>query len=83
MFPARITSGLSIGKVLSGISKALSTINQMIPIYNQAKPMINNGKKILNTLKMININQDDVLDSNTKVIENKKTDNNNSPVFFS
>ncbi len=46
-----VGSGLSLGKVLSGISKGLSIANQVIPIYQQAKPMISNARKVLQVVK--------------------------------
>ena len=39
-------SGLSLTKVLSGISKGLGLMNQAIPIYKEIKPMIGNAKKL-------------------------------------
>jgi len=49
-----VSSGLSLTKVLGGISKTLSIANQVIPLYREAKPMINNAKTILNVLKGLN-----------------------------
>ena len=85
MFTNNISS-FSFGKILGGVSKVLGIANQLIPIYNQAKPVINNSKKILGALKDIapvknsNINNNPKISNSTK---NKKTDNNNLPVFFS
>ena len=84
MFPSKITSGITIGKVLGGISKTLNIINQMLPIYNQAKPMINNSKKIYKALKEFTINDKETSKSEIKELPNKKTEKlNNLPVFFS
>ena len=45
-----VGSGLSLTKVLGGISKGLSIANQVIPLYQQAKPMIQNARKVMNVL---------------------------------
>lgn len=49
-----VTSGLTLGKVLTGISKGLTIANQVIPLYQQAKPMINNARKVMSVLKEMN-----------------------------
>lgn len=71
MFGAPINSGLSLTKVLGGISKTLAIANQVIPLYKEAKPMINNARNIFSVLKDIN-----------KGVSNKsstnKTSNNSS-----
>lgn len=46
-----IGSGLTFGKVLSGISKGLSIANQVIPLYQQAKPMIENARKVMEVVR--------------------------------
>ena len=75
---------ISFGKILGGISKTLGFVNQIIPIYNQAKPMINNSKKILNILKNLDIPKKTEMNTNAKILDNKKTDSaTNLPVFFS
>jgi len=90
MFGSNVaTSGLTFGKVLTGISKTLSIANQVIPLYQQAKPMINNAKTILTAIKGIKfdnpknseITKELTIKSNTNGnIEKAKT--NNNPVFF-
>ncbi|MBQ4583488.1 MAG: hypothetical protein IJA94_01145 [Bacilli bacterium] len=90
MFPNISSQGLSITKVLTGISKTLNVANQIIPIYNQAKPMINNAKNILAVLKDINVKPNKNNNSSIKKsqpVNNtqiKKTDFplTNEPVFF-
>lgn len=49
-----IGSGLSLGKVLSGLSRGLTIANQVIPLYQQAKPMISNARKVMSVLKEFN-----------------------------
>lgn len=46
-----VARGLTLGKVLSGISRGLSIANQVIPIYEQAKPMIGNARKLMSAIK--------------------------------
>lgn len=92
MFGANtIKSGLTLSKVLGGISKTLSIANQVIPLYQQAKPMINNAKTIIGALKDItskstSANNISNKDSQPNLItDNSNTINNNSintPVFF-
>ena len=45
-----VGSGLSLTKVLGGISRGLSIANQVIPLYQQAKPMIQNARKVMSVL---------------------------------
>ncbi len=53
-----ITSGLSLTKVISGISKTLNIANQVIPLYQQVKPIISNASSILSVFKEFNSNDD-------------------------
>lgn len=87
------STGLTLGKVLSGISKGLSIANQVIPIYQQAKPMISNARKMMAVLKDIkDIPSKTVIDTDAKeknvnpnskkVPEMPRTLNNSNPVFF-
>lgn len=84
-----VSSGLSLAKILTGISQTLNIANQVIPIYKEAKPLISNAKNIFsvfnefkNTSATKTIESSDFKVKNT--IENKsKTINNESnPVFF-
>lgn len=81
------TTGLTIGKVFSGISKSLNVINQLIPIYREVKPVIGNAKNILSVLKDVNtssINKESSTPSidTKKDISNIENISNNNPVFF-
>ncbi len=49
--PRSIFSGLSLGRVVGGISKTLGVVNQIIPIYKEAKPMIDNAKSAFALMK--------------------------------
>ncbi len=82
-----VGSGLSLTKVLGGISKGLSIANQVIPLYQQAKPMIQNARKVMNVLgelkKTNNISKTTVDVKNVKEkTESLKIQSTNSPVFF-
>ena len=82
-----VSSGLSLTKVLGGISKGLSIANQVIPLYQQAKPMIQNARKVMNVLgelkKTNNISKTTVDVKNVKEkTESLKIQSTNSPVFF-
>lgn len=82
-----VSSGLSLTKVLGGISEGLSIANQVIPLYQQAKPMIQNARKVMNVLgelkKTNNISKTTVDVKNVKEkTESLKIQSTNSPVFF-
>ena len=82
-----VSSGLSLAKVLGGISKGLSIVNQVIPLYQQAKPMIQNARKVMSVLgelkKTNNISKTTVDVKNVKEkTESLKIQSTNSPVFF-
>lgn len=90
-----ITNGLTLGRVLSGISRGLTIANQVIPLYQQAKPMISNARKVMSVLKEFKntpiTSSTSSSDNNisTKKEANYITSSNNSlnkpesmPVFF-
>lgn len=94
MFGNTPTSGLTIGKVISGISKSLNVVNQLIPIYKEVKPVIGNAKTILSTLKEFGntniksaqktiINKNEIIKKDIPLKENiSNISTNNNPVFF-
>ena len=90
MFGSAPSSGLSLGKVISGISKSLSVVNQLLPLYREIKPVIGNVKNILNTLKEVgNIKSIPEKKNLTSSVSNKTKDtsiiestSSNNPVFF-
>ena len=90
MFP-NPSSGLSLIKIIGGISKSLSIANEIIPLYQQAKPMIQNARNAFSSLKQVNKQQESVslqtnaslqnnLKQNKKVITSRN--NFNNPTFF-
>lgn len=46
MFPAPTRTGLSLTKIVGGISKTLNVANQIIPLYVQARPIISNARGV-------------------------------------
>jgi hypothetical protein len=79
MFGNQITSGLSFGKIISGLSKTLNIANQVIPIYKQAKPLINNLGNITKILKSDDTNK--TISTSKEIV--KETNNKvNLPTFF-
>ncbi len=89
MFGNPVSSGLTLTKVIGGLSKTLNIANQVIPLYREAKPMLQNAKTILSVLKDVNkgsttpkkntVNQVTKKDSITESLPRKIT---NSPSFF-
>lgn len=93
MFPSNmIKTGLTLPKVLGGISKTLNVANQVIPLYMQAKPMIQNARKAFTLAKEIMAPPNETKKSPTKkatstVTLQKKEEyisptSQNNPVFF-
>ncbi len=84
--------GLSLAKIIGGLSKTLQIANQVIPIYQKAKPMIKNARSIMNVLKTINktssqnnetkIANKNNLKINIKKANETKKEENTSPTFF-
>lgn len=88
-----LTSSLSFGKIIGGISKTLNIANQLIPLYIKAKPIISNANKTLGILKEITSNSASQKNSknpsnnnieayhnNSEISTNKKEEN--EPTFF-
>ena len=81
-------SGLSLTKVLSGISKGLGLMNQAIPIYKEIKPMIGNAQKLMSLAKEFSNTSPKTIDVTPKKEVEKttplkdKTINTTNPVFF-
>lgn len=89
MFNNIASSGLSLGKVMSGISKTLSIVNQVLPLYKEMKPVLGNAKTILNAIKEIspqkNINSKLEVEKNNIKKDTSLQESiypNNFPVFF-
>ena len=87
MFGQNIGSGLTFGKILSGISKSLNIANQAIPIIKEVKPMFNKTKDMFGIIKAFsssnNQNQNVKQKNNLKANNNINSSNYSSkPVFF-
>ena len=87
MFGAPVSQGLTLSKVISGISKTLGIANQVIPLYVKAKPMIKNAKDAFKVAKVFmekpkqnNEVKNKVIDTPTKKVET--INSTNKPVFF-
>ena len=88
MFGNPYGTGLSLTKVITGLSKTLSVANQVIPLYREAKPMINNAKTIFSALKEFGKNNNtNKQDNSLKVVKEEKKETplkgaSNTPSFF-
>ena len=82
MFGNEVKSGLTMTKVIGGLTKTLNIANQAIPLYKEAKPMINNARNIYSVLKSFANNKNNSFNNN---INNKKITyekKSNNPTFF-
>lgn len=77
MFP-KIPSGLSLTRIITGVSKSLSIANQVIPLYEQMKPMVTNARKAFSILKEINLKPNQNTSNNSS--KNASNNNNNNNV---
>lgn len=86
MFSNVISSGITLAKVLSGLSKSINIAKEVIPLYESVKPMIRGAKnlpKILNTL-----NKGSKENESTKVVNSSTIKTTiessliNNPTFF-
>ena len=68
--------GLSITKLLGGISKSLTIAEQIIPIYQKISPSVNNLRNIISNIKTPQ-------NTNTKQIKTiTNNSNSHNPTFF-
>ena len=87
MFGSNVTNGLTLAKVLGGISRGLSIANQAIPLYQQVKPMIKSARKVISVLgelnKTSNVSDKKTLSARSKEkTEPTRIQSTNNPVFF-
>lgn len=81
-------NGLSIIKVLHGISRSLGIAKQFIPLYTEIKPLIAKIHPIIKHLRDLNgeiINRSSFVHSNIKEAnysDVQEKSNTNSPIFF-
>ena len=54
MFSNVISSGITLAKVLSGLSKTINIAKEVIPLYESVKPMIGSSKNLPKILNYLN-----------------------------
>ena len=86
MFSSVISSGITLAKVLSGLSKTINIAKEVIPLYESVKPMIGSAKnlpKILNTLNRGSKTSESTKEVNTSTINTTiESSLINNPTFF-
>ena len=73
------TNGLSLTKILGGISKSLTIAEQIIPIYQKISPSISNLRNIVSNFKINNNIKNNTV-KQIKTITNNS--NSHNPTFF-
>jgi len=71
-----MNNGISLVKIISGLSKTLGIVNEFLPLYKKIKPTINKSISFINSVSD-NIKR---IDKNDDAI--KKDIITNSPTFF-
>lgn len=86
MFSNVISSGITLAKVLSGLSKSINIAKEVIPLYESVKPMIRGAKnlpKILNTLNKGSKVSESTKEVNSSTIKTTiESSLINNPTFF-
>lgn len=86
MFSSMVSSGITLAKVLSGLSKTINIAKEVIPLYESVKPMIGSAKnlpKILNTLNRGSKVKGTPKEVNSSIIKTTiKSSLINNPTFF-
>lgn len=68
-----ITKGLSLTKIIGGLSKTLQIANQVIPLYQKARPMIQNARNMMGILKEFTKNNSKgIEEANATIVNTKK-----------
>lgn len=83
MFSNVVSTGLTLTKILSGLSKTISIANEAIPLYENVKPLLVSSKKIMkyfqnNKVKTVKRKENTSVKKTT--ITNYSSTNN--PTFF-
>ncbi len=86
---AGLSKGLTLTKIIGGISKTLQIANQVIPLYQKAKPMIQNARSVMGVLKEFKTTSPKAITTKENKVINKKYSSNGtkkeeiaSPTFF-
>ncbi len=86
MFSSMVSSGITLAKVLSGLSKTINIAKEVIPLYESVKPMIGSAKnlpKILNALNRGSKVKETPKEVNSSIIKTTiKSSLINNPTFF-
>lgn len=86
MFSSVISSGITLAKVLSGLSKTINIAKEVIPLYESVKPMIGSAKnlpKILNSLNRGSNASESTKEVNSSTIKTTiESSLINNPTFF-
>ena len=86
MFSSVISSGITLAKVLSGLSKSINIAKEVIPLYESVKPMIRGAKnlpKILNSLNRGSTASESAKEANSSTIKTTiESSLINNPTFF-
>lgn len=76
-----MNNGLSLLKIVGGLSKTIGVARQLIPIYKQVKPILNNSGKILSNINNFSLNKDKKEEKNNLTPVKQEIISNN-PTFF-
>lgn len=78
-----MNNGLSLLKIITGLSKTLNIANQLLPLYSQIKPIIQKRNDIFSSIQTFNNKLANPI-SNNSINNNlsNKPINNNGPTFF-
>ena len=86
MFSNVIGTGLTLTKVISGLSKTVNIVKEVIPIYENVKPMLGKTKKIFkyvqNGNNIVLKNSNNILNRQIKKTTSTASNLINNPTFF-
>lgn len=78
-----MNNGLSLVKIITGLSKTLSIANQLLPLYTQIKPVISKKNDLKSSLQTINNKLNKIKSLPPQDVSTIKVINNNGgPTFF-
>lgn len=78
-----MNNGLSLVKIITGLSKTLSIANQLLPLYTQIKPIISKKNDLKSSLQTINNKLNKIKSLPHQDVSTIKVINNNGgPTFF-
>lgn len=80
-----MNNGISLLKIITGLSKTLNIAKQLLPIYKQVKPLISTYTNSLKKLPLNNQTRNNTKQINTSTTEHTQditTSSSNKPTFF-